>query len=74
MTETGIGISEGLVFLLCPAWWPHLQASGGDLRAACDESEGGGCQAASPSDGAHQSGAGSGEGCSSLFYKKYQNL
>lgn len=62
------------MFLLCPAWRPHLQASGGDLRAACDQSEGGGCQAAPPPDGAHQSGAGSGEDCLLVLYKKYQSL
>lgn len=51
------------MFMLCPAWRPHVQASGGDLRAARDQSEGGSCQATPTPDGAHQSGAGSGEDC-----------
>lgn len=49
------------IFLFCSAWWPYLQASGRDLRAACDQSEGRGCKAPPPSNGADQPGAGSGE-------------
>lgn len=49
------------MFVSSPARRPHLQASGGDLRAACDEGEGGGRQTAPPPHGAYQSGAGSGE-------------
>lgn len=51
------------MFMFCPAWRTHVQASGGDLRAARDQSEGGSCQATPTPDGAHQSGAGSGEDC-----------
>lgn len=57
------GTREQLVFLLCPAWWPHLQAFGGDLRAARDQGEGGGRKAPPTPHGAHQSGAGSGKDC-----------
>lgn len=40
---------------------PHVQAAGGDLRAAREQGEGGGGQAAATPHGAHQPGAGSGE-------------
>lgn len=50
--------------LLCLARRTHVQASSGDLWAACDQGEGGGCQAPPPPHGAYQSGAGSGEDCS----------
>lgn len=49
----------------------HVQASGGDLRATRDQGEGGGRQAASAPDGAHQPGAGSGEHCVLLSWNKY---
>lgn len=48
-----------LFFSNCPAWRPHLQAPCWNLRATCDQSEGGSCKAASPPDGVDQSCAGS---------------
>lgn len=59
------------VFFAYAARGAHVQAVGGDLRATRHQSEGGGGQAASTPDGAHQPGAGSGESCVQFSGNKY---